>query len=215
MRESFIFYRSFYEAISDLPDQDQAVIFRAICKYSLDHQEPELTGIPGTIFKLIRPQLEANYKRYENGKQPKSKQSKSEPEAKQKQTGSKPEGNKNVNDNVNENKNKNDNDNLLIPIGMDLVSENSDLEKAYKDFIQMRKKMKKPPTEKAEEMIKTKLKKMAGDDYSLAVEILNQSTYNNWIDIYPLKTDRTVKSEKGDQIIDAARGAIESIFNKK
>ena len=108
-RDSFIFYRSFYEAISELPKDNQADSYNAIMRYALDQEEIELTGISKAIFSLVKPQLDANYKKYENGKQKKSKT-----EAKQKQTKSKKVANVNenvnVNDNVNVNVNVNDND---------------------------------------------------------------------------------------------------------
>ena len=103
-RDSFIFYRSFYEAISELPKENQADSYNAIMRYALDQEEIELTGISKAIFSLVKPQLDANYKKYENGKQKKSKT-----EAKQKQTKSKKVTN--VNENVNENDNVNVNDN--------------------------------------------------------------------------------------------------------
>lgn len=100
-RDSFIFYRSFYEAISELPKENQADSYNAIMRYALDQEEIELTGISKAIFSLVKPQLDANYKKYENGKQKKSKT-----EAKQKQTKSKKVTN--VNENVNVNVNDND-----------------------------------------------------------------------------------------------------------
>lgn len=104
-RDSFIFYRSFYEAISELPKENQADSYNAIMRYALDQEEIELTGISKAIFSLVKPQLDANYKKYENGKQKKSKT-----EAKQKQTKSKKVTNVNENENVNDNVNVNDND---------------------------------------------------------------------------------------------------------
>ncbi len=100
-RDSFIFYRSFYEALQDLPNQQRLEIYDAICNFSLNFQECELKGISSTIFKLIKPQLEANNKRFINGSKPK----KSKTEAKLKQVRSKTEANNNVNDNVNVNVN--------------------------------------------------------------------------------------------------------------
>lgn len=105
-RDSFIFYRSFYEAISELPRENQADSYNAIMRYALDQEEIELTGISKAIFSLVKPQLDANYKKYENGKQKKSKT-----EAKQKQTKSKKVANVNENVNVNDNVNVNVNDN--------------------------------------------------------------------------------------------------------
>ena len=103
-RDSFIFYRSFYEAISELPKENQADSYNAIMRYALDQEEIELTGISKAIFSLVKPQLDANYKKYENGKQNKSKT-----EAKTKQTKSKKVTNVNENENVNDNVNDNDN----------------------------------------------------------------------------------------------------------
>ena len=102
-RDSFIFYRSFYEAISELPKENQADSYNAIMRYALDQEEIELTGISKAIFSLVKPQLDANYKKYENGKQKKSKT-----EAKTKQTKSKKVTNVNENVNVNENDNVSD-----------------------------------------------------------------------------------------------------------
>ena len=73
MRDSFIFYRSFYEAINELPRENQVDAYNAIMQYALNQKEIELTGIPKAIFSLVKPQLQANYKNYENGKQKKSK----------------------------------------------------------------------------------------------------------------------------------------------
>lgn len=78
MKESFIFYRSFYEAIEDLPDEEQLKTYKAIFKLALNDEEVSLDGMPNTIFKLIKPQLKANNDRYENGK--KGGRPKKEPE---------------------------------------------------------------------------------------------------------------------------------------
>jgi hypothetical protein len=107
MRDSTIFYRSFYEAIKDLPKGEQAEVYNAIFEYSLNFNIVELKGLSKTIFTLIKPQIEANIKRYENGNKAKTKQTESKTEANTKQDISKSEANKN--DNVNDNVNKNNN----------------------------------------------------------------------------------------------------------
>ena len=109
-RDSFIFYRSFYEAIKEVPAEAQLQIYKAISIYALEQEEIELSGIAKAIFSLVKPQLDANYKKYENGKQTKSKI-----KAKNKQTESKTgtNVNDNENENVNVNVNVNDNDNAV------------------------------------------------------------------------------------------------------
>ena len=66
-RDSFVFYRSFRDALSDLPSDGRARLFMAIADYSLDGIEPSLDGIGLTIWKLIRPNLNASRTRFENG----------------------------------------------------------------------------------------------------------------------------------------------------
>lgn len=106
MRDSFIFYRSFFEATKTLTTEQAADLYYAICSYALDRKELELEPVQKALFSLIKPQLDANHKRWENGC--KKKQKVSKPEAKRKQKRSKPEANVNVNVNVNDNVNVNE-----------------------------------------------------------------------------------------------------------
>jgi hypothetical protein len=96
-----LIYRSFYEAIKELPLEEQGVVWNAIYELGLNGVETSLTGVPGTIFKLVKPQIEANLKRFQNGKI--SKQPGSKTEANEKQNGSKTSANNN--NNVYENNN--------------------------------------------------------------------------------------------------------------
>jgi hypothetical protein len=81
MRDSCIFYRSFYESINELPDINKLEIYNAIFSYSLNFIELELTGLSKSIFTLIKPQLDANIKRFNNGNIPKDKQNRSKKKA--------------------------------------------------------------------------------------------------------------------------------------
>ena len=66
-RDSFIFYRSFYEAIKNLPPDMFKKSVEAIMDYGLDEMEPDGDGLEKTIFLLVKPQIDANNKRYANG----------------------------------------------------------------------------------------------------------------------------------------------------
>jgi hypothetical protein len=99
-RDIFIFYRSFFSATKHLNQVEKAQLFEAICSYALDGNINLLEGTPQGMFELIKPQLDANRKRFENGCKKKQKISKTE--AKNKQTISKDEANVNVNVNHNE-----------------------------------------------------------------------------------------------------------------
>jgi len=109
MRDSTIFYRSFYEAIKELSPELQAQVYSAIFEYALNFKETELTGLAKTVFTLVKPQLDANLKRYASGTVPKRKRKRSETEANNKRNRSETEANVNDNDNVNLNLNVNEN----------------------------------------------------------------------------------------------------------
>lgn len=122
MRESYIFYASFYDAIKELDSNDRLVVYDAINEYSLTGYMPILTGIPKAIMTLIKPQVDANQRRFENGQKggrPKSEkqhnkdvETKDKPNQNQEQTEEEPNVNDNVN--VNDNQNVNENENLSL-----------------------------------------------------------------------------------------------------
>lgn len=108
MRESFIFYKSFYDAIKDLPRDIQGEIYTAIMEYSLyDNETDNLKSVARSIFTLIKPQIDVNNKRFQNGSKggrpkPNNNQTETKEEPNNNQTETKPKPN--VNDNVNDNK---------------------------------------------------------------------------------------------------------------
>ena len=67
-KESFVFYKSFYDALQDLKEKDRLKVYDAICELALNGNETKLSGLAKTMFTLIKPQLLANTKRYEDGK---------------------------------------------------------------------------------------------------------------------------------------------------
>lgn len=69
MKQGFIYYRSFAEAMRTLPAEDFKNLMVALTDYALDGVIPEdLTGVIGGMFILMKPQIDANNRRAENGK---------------------------------------------------------------------------------------------------------------------------------------------------
>ena len=68
-KKGFVFYRSFYEAISKVSSKElKADIFEAICELGLNNNVVNLTdNISQIIIDLISPQIVANNCRYEQG----------------------------------------------------------------------------------------------------------------------------------------------------
>ena len=100
-RETMIVYRSFFESLKGCEKEVQADVWNAIFEMGFNQKEVELEGLSKTLWLLIKPQIEANLKRFINGSKPKLKQSKSETEAKPKQKVSEIEANNNNNNNNN------------------------------------------------------------------------------------------------------------------
>jgi hypothetical protein len=125
-RDSMVIYKSFYSAIKDLDNDTRVQIYDAIYEYGLYLNEPKtFDGICKVVWTLIKPQLDANIKKYKNGKKGAKHGSKGgRPKKPHTVNNKNPLGvnNKNptrlktktpnVNDNVNVNVNVNDNENI-------------------------------------------------------------------------------------------------------
>ena len=68
MREGFVFYRSFADALKQLPAEQCKEVLTAMCEYALDDKQPDISGVCAALFALMKPQIDANNKRRENGK---------------------------------------------------------------------------------------------------------------------------------------------------
>ena len=66
-RNSFVFYRSFFEAIEQANENEQLQLFRGIATYALDGVEPTFSGLIKAVWLTIKPQIDANTRRYLNG----------------------------------------------------------------------------------------------------------------------------------------------------
>ncbi|MBQ8473151.1 MAG: hypothetical protein IJ501_06580 [Bacilli bacterium] len=114
MKDSFVFYKSFFDALQDLKDKDRLKVYDAICNLALNDEDTKLSGIAKTIFTLIKPQVLANKKRYENGKKGGRPKKETNGFQKIKTNGFKSDETKTKpNENVNENENVNVNENGL------------------------------------------------------------------------------------------------------
>ena len=67
--------------------------------------------------------------------------------------------------------------------------EDDDLDKAFTDYVSMRKQIKKPMTDRAIELSKSRLAKLSGGDNAKAIAILNQSIINSWQGLFELKEE--------------------------
>lgn len=98
MRDSVVFYRSFYEAICELPEENQLSAIKAILEYALNERN-EATGTAMAILMMAQPVIDSNNKRYENGKKggrPAKNESKNKADNDLTESESKPNDNQNA-----------------------------------------------------------------------------------------------------------------------
>jgi hypothetical protein len=67
VRDSVVFYRSFYDAIKNIPKDNQLEVYNAIMDYSMYGVDPDITGIALALFLAFKPQIDTNNERYVNG----------------------------------------------------------------------------------------------------------------------------------------------------
>ena len=69
-KDSFVFYRSFFEALQDMGKEEQADCLMTLCDYALNGEDATRkppTPVAGMFLKLAKPQIDANNRRFENG----------------------------------------------------------------------------------------------------------------------------------------------------
>lgn len=105
MRESMVFYKSFLASIRLLPKKHQLQFYNALFDYGFDGVVPEnLPGGAAALFNALKPQIDANNRKFENGKKggrPKGNQDKTKPKPNDNQSITKPKPNEYVNEYVN------------------------------------------------------------------------------------------------------------------
>ena len=67
-RDSAVTYRTHYELVLGLPEEEQLSVLKAIHDYSFYGKERNLKGYGQLIFNAVKPQIDANNKMYINGK---------------------------------------------------------------------------------------------------------------------------------------------------
>ena len=94
MRNSFVFYSSWWEAIKNLPREIQGEVLTAIIEYGLTGETTEsLKPITKALLAIVMPQIDSNNKKYENGSKGGRPQTKAKPNQNQIETKPKPNGN--------------------------------------------------------------------------------------------------------------------------
>lgn len=191
--ESFNAYHSYLTAIEPLNDAERGRLFTALLTYSSTGEVPDLRGNERFVFPQMKWQIDRDKGSYddfcarqsENGKKggrPKKPPVNSETQ----KTQAFFEKPKKAN---NKDKDKDKDKDRCFPSDEEKHKGASALDVALNDFAEMRKKMRKPLTDRALALTLSELEKLAPGDDEKKIAILNQSIQRGWQGVFPLKDE--------------------------
>lgn len=199
VKDSFVFYRSFFNSLEKCPTEIQLPLFKAIARYALDYSEPDFSDSPHmqfaeAVWEGIKPQIQANHKRFQNGCKgaefgkrggaPKGNQNAKKTTPKQPLINPKTTPNLNVNENDNENDNVNVNDNENVKPSVRTMGAKEKLslpfsserfKETWEDLCSQPKWRKKTPSALA-----MSLKKLSKYEENFAILMMEDAIANNW-----------------------------------
>jgi hypothetical protein len=182
-RKAFNFYRSYFDVACELSDKDRLAFYDAIITLQFTAKSTPLKGTAKFAFLSQKHSIDAQIKGYYD----KTKDPIFTPCQGGIQGGWQQEEEKEQVQEQEEVKEEYNNLGLSIP--------KSELELTFESYLDMRRKIKKPATPHAIELIKKKLVQMTQNNERDMCELLNQSIVNNWVDIYPLKNNFAKKDK--------------------
>lgn len=211
-KDSFILYLEQKQIFEMLTNEEAGQLIKAIFEYEDTGQIVRLDRSLQIAFLPIKSALDRNKEKYENvvkrnkrniEKRWKKENTKNTTGKKGIQKNTKNTDNEHDNEHDNENDNENDKDkkekNKKRKTFDDILSENhftKELEDTIRDFIDMRKTIKKPMTSKALELLLRNLEKLTNLEEE-KIAILNQSIEHGWQTVYPLKNNNQNNSKGG------------------
>lgn len=207
-KDSFILYLEQKQIFEMLTNEEAGQLIKAIFEYEDTGQIVRLDRSLQIAFLPIKSALDRNKEKYENVvKRNKRNIEKRWKKENTKNTTGKKGIQKNTKNTDNEHDNEHDNENdkdkkeknKKRKTFDDILSENhftKELEDTIRDFIDMRKTIKKPMTSKALELLLRNLEKLTNLEEE-KIAILNQSIEHGWQTVYPLKNNNQNNSKGG------------------
>lgn len=194
MTDGFVFYRSFAEALKEIPAEQFKNIVMALSDYALDGVEPDnLEAVSKALFTLMKPQIDANAKRREAGRKGGEANAKQieanvkQNEATPKQTEAKDKVKDKDKEKVKEKVKEKEKD-IAPEVAVATLDAPDEVKQRMQEFVIMRKSIKKPMTGNAVRLMYGRLVKLSKEP-TTQCEILEQSIRHSWQDVYALKEE--------------------------
>jgi hypothetical protein len=193
-------FTDFADAMEELGDAERGRLFTAMLKYAETGAAPDFRGNERFIWPVAKLQIDRTVEEYSRtvearrecgklGGRPKKANGFDENQKKQKVFSETKKSKDKDNDKDKENIPSGNNTPPTPPRGRVDVPEA--LMENWNGFCEMRKKIKKPLTDRAAKMILNELERLAPGDNHTKGLILDQSVKRCWQDVYPLKGDKS------------------------
>lgn len=189
------------ERYQKLSDAEYGRLVRAGLAYRATSAEPSLGGRESLMWDGMKLDIDRDIKRYENLKTVRSEASQKAVAARE---AKRTKRNQTLSNVIKRNQTLPNDIDIDIDKDIDIDGNSSlteshragaDLEAAITDFIAFRKKIKKPMTDRAVSMLRTKLEKLAPGNDELKIRILEKSIYKGWTDVYELDDGRPEQNQ--------------------
>lgn len=205
-KKGFVLYADLIHTVEKLSSEKAGDLFKHILRYVNDHDPVTEDMIIDLCFEPIKQQLKRDLKHWQNVVSKRSEAGKigglKSGETRRKQT----EANEAIDSNVKQTKQDESNeavivnDNVIVNVNDNVINTNtaqvlvvkekvieSEFERTFSEYLEMRKKIRKPATGKAIQLVREKLKRFGTEE--VQIKHLEQSILNGWQDVYPLKND--------------------------
>lgn len=202
-KKGVIMYYDLLEQLQDFSDESFGKIARAMIEYDKNGTLPNFEGELKIAFKFIKLSIDRNKEEYEQ-KCEKNRDNalkrwnangceRIQTDAINADTDKDNDIDKDIDKDNDNNKNKEETINDLI-LGSPI-----ELRDNLKEFLKMRKTIKKPMTTRAFKLLLTRLTKLSNNSQTQNA-ILEQSILNSWQDIYPLKKENQEPLKKSQEL---------------
>ena len=191
--KGFSFYKSYYEALKEIPDDNKKEILFAMINYIFEDKKPKFKGINKIIWTLIEPNLNTS-KNKSNGKSgaPIGNQN-------ARKLGKNSEENNSIKkQSKNNQKTTNDLKDISLSLSLSniIINNNNNINNIYnlfKEYINLRIKNKYNISDTIIKRLINKLNEYGKSDEE-KIEIISQALNGAWKDFYPLKEEKKEKT---------------------
>lgn len=215
-KQSFVLYRSWAVYLLALPDQQAAQLIKAICAaetgtdYAIDDPMLEIY-----FSSVVLPELQKNDERYERKRQNAIESARKRTQAiesERKRTQASESVHVSVSESVSDSVSVSVSESVSASekekkgAAHSAYDSDPELNSAIKDFVDQRKKMRKPMTDRAIQLFQNRLESLSKGDKALKIQMIDTAIERGWQTVYPPKEEK-----RGSTYIDAIRNRYDGI----